>query len=84
MPHTRTLGVTTIFCNAISRWSDNIIFTSDQDDVWVNNKAEIILKIFENNNKALLVFTNGELVDQNLKLLNCDMWKFVGIIIEMI
>ena len=82
--NTGTHGVTKNFCNAISRCSENIIFTSDQDDVWVNNKAEIILKIFENNNKALLVFTNGELVDQNLKLLNCDMWKSVGIATEML
>ncbi len=84
MKNTGTHGVTKNFCNAISRCSENIIFTSDQDDVWVNNKAEIILKIFENNNKALLVFTNGELVDQNLKLLNCDMWKSVGIATEML
>lgn len=81
--NTGTHGVTGNFCNAISRCSENVIFTSDQDDVWVNNKAEIILKIFENN-KALLVFTNGELVDQNLKLLNCDMWKSVGITTEML
>lgn len=32
----------------------------------------------------MLVFTNGELVDQNLKLLNCDMWKSVGIDTEML
>ncbi len=82
--NTGTHGVTGNFCNAISRCSENIIFTSDQDDVWVKNKAEIILKIFENNNKALLVFTNGELVDQNLKSLNCDMWKSVGITEEML
>lgn len=80
--NTGTHGVTKNFCNAISRCSENIIFTSDQDDVWVNNKAEIILKIFENNNKALLVFTNGELVDQNLKLLNAKQifvpcWKYL-------
>lgn len=77
-------GVTENFCNAISKCSENIIFTSDQDDVWVNNKAETIIKIFENNNKGLLVFTNGELVDKNLKLLNCDMWESVGITTEML
>lgn len=82
--NTGNQGVTGNFCNAISRCSENIIFTSDQDDVWVNNKAEIILKIFENNNKALLVFSNGELVDQNLKPLNCDMWKSVKINTEML
>lgn len=76
-------GVTENFCNAISKCTESIIFTSDQDDIWINNKAEKILRIFEDN-KALLVFTNGELVDQNLNLLNCDMWKSVGITSEML
>lgn len=77
-------GVTANFCNAISLCSEEIIFTADQDDVWVNNKAETILKIFNENMKALLVFTDGELVDQKLKSLNCSIWKSVGITDEMV
>lgn len=82
--NTGTHGVTSNFSNAISRCSEDIIFTSDQDDVWVNNKAETILKVFDKNEKALLVFSNGELVDQNLNLLNCDMWKSVGVTTAML
>lgn len=82
--NTKKHGVTSNFCNAISLCTEPIIFTADQDDVWVYNKAEIILDMFKSNNKALLVFSNGELVDQNLQLLNCDMWKSVGITEEMI
>jgi glycosyltransferase involved in cell wall biosynthesis len=72
-------GVTSNFNNAISLCTEQIIFTSDQDDIWIKNKAEVILKIFQNNEKALLVFTNGELVNQNLQPLNCDIWKSIGI-----
>lgn len=82
--NTKSQGVTGNFCNAISKCSENIIFTSDQDDVWVENKAEIILNIFRNNDKAMLVFTNGELVDKDLRPLNCDMWRSVGIVKKML
>ena len=77
-------GVTANFSNAISLCSEEIIFTSDQDDVWVKNKAEVILKIFNENTEALLVFTDGELVDQKLNLLNCNIWKSVGITEKMV
>lgn len=79
-----TPGVVGNFSNAISLCSEKVIFTSDQDDVWMLNKAETMLKVFEENEKALLVFSNGELVDENLKSLKCDMWKSVGITKEMI
>ena len=82
--NTENHGVTNNFCNAISLCSETVIFTSDQDDVWMNKKAETILKIFGKNEKALLVFTDGELVDQDLKPLNCNMWKSVGITDKMI
>lgn len=77
-------GVTNNFSNAISLCTEEIVFTSDQDDVWIENKAEIMLKIFNENKRALLVFSNGELVDSALNLLNCDMWKSVGITDEML
>lgn len=75
--NTRGKGVANNFSNAISMCTQNIIFTSDQDDVWVSNKAETILRKFEDNKDALLVFTNGVIVDSNLNTLNLDMWTWV-------
>lgn len=77
-------GVTANFSNAISLCTGEYIFTSDQDDVWMSNKAESIINIFESNSKALLVFSNGELVDQDLHLLHCAMWESVGITTHML
>lgn len=75
-------GVSSNFMNALHLCTEEIIFTSDQDDIWKRNKAEVILNIYKNNSKALLVFSNGELVDSSLKPLGCDIWKAVGITAE--
>ena len=72
-------GVTSNFMNAMKACTEDIIFTSDQDDYWMPNKAEKMLRAYEDNPTALVVFSNGELVDINMNLLNCDIWKAVGI-----
>ena len=77
-------GVTSNFQNAISLCTQKYIFTSDQDDVWLDKKAETMLGIFNEQPRALLVFSNGELVDGDLKPLHCSMWESVGITSEML
>lgn len=77
-------GVANNFLYAISLCNSDIVFTSDQDDVWVKEKAKIILDIFNTNKKALLVFSDGELVNKNLKPLNCNMWKSVDLTAKMV
>lgn len=72
-------GVSANFLNAMRLCDYSIIFTSDQDDIWVNQKAEKMLEVFKANRDALLVLSNGELVDKNANLLNADVWKAVGI-----
>ncbi len=72
-------GVAHNFQNAIKNCRCPIIFTSDQDDVWLNNKAELMLNVFEINPSAQLVFSDGELVDSNLNLLGSTVWESVGI-----
>lgn len=72
-------GVSGNFLNAMNLCTEEIIFTSDQDDYWMENKAEKMLAVYENIPNAMLVFSNGELVDTNMKSLNCDIWKAVGI-----
>lgn len=73
-------GVVGNFTNAIMNCSNEIIFTSDQDDVWKENKAQIILNEFDKNQEASLVFTDAELVNSNLGSLNSSLWESVGVL----
>ena len=54
----------------------------DQDDVWKNDKIEKTLEEmkrlekFYGNNIPLLVHTDLEVVDENLKIISSSMWKY--------
>lgn len=51
------------FEQAICRCSGDIIFLSDQDDVWLPNKVETIIDYFNHNPDKEFVFTNAILVN---------------------
>ncbi len=70
-------GVSGNFYNTISACSNEIVFTCDQDDVWLETKVEKMLKCFEYNERALLVFSDAALVDGELNLINCNLWKTI-------
>lgn len=59
------LGYTKNFEKVLSMCRNDIIFISDQDDVWYNNKIEIILKEFEQTECQLIIhdlmYCNSEL-----------------------
>lgn len=46
------------FIEGIWQATGDLIFTCDQDDIWVNNKIEVVSKIFEENTKIELLTTN--------------------------
>lgn len=48
-------GVIKNFENAIFHCKNDIIFLSDQDDIWNPNKIERVMTIFENNNVELVL-----------------------------
>ncbi|WP_165749400.1 glycosyltransferase family 2 protein [Cellulophaga sp. Z1A5H] len=52
------------FENAIEKASGDIIFLSDQDDIWYPNKVEILLNKLENYD---LIFTNLNIFNENIK-----------------
>lgn len=62
-----TKGYTKNFENAIKNASGDIIFLSDQDDIWIEGKVEKMVKKLE---KADLVVSNSEVVDSNLKTIH--------------
>lgn len=70
----KTLGSTKNFEKAISLCTGDIIFLSDQDDLWQPGKVQKILLTFENNPDAGLVFSNAELVDEKLNSCKISLW----------
>lgn len=73
-----SIGVQGNFFKAILECKGDIIFTSDQDDVWKYNKVEMLSKqLIEEN--ALLIFSDATLVDENMEALNVNVWSSFGI-----
>lgn len=60
-----SLGVTKNFEKALSLCTGDLIFLSDQDDVWMSNKTSKIVDYFEKHGDVNLVFTNAELIDES-------------------
>ncbi len=59
-------GVVRNFENALKACSGDIIFLSDQDDVWMNNKVELVMKEFSNG--ADLVLHDASVTDSVLNI----------------
>lgn len=58
------------FENAIKNCNNDLIFLSDQDDIWRLDKIEIVKRLFRENSKQLLLMHNADLIDQNGRSLN--------------
>lgn len=48
-------GVKQNFANAIKHCKGKYIFLSDQDDIWMKNKVETVLKVFEEKKVSLVI-----------------------------
>lgn len=71
------LGSTKNFEQTIARCSGDIIVLSDQDDVWVPHKLDWILSEFDARRDICLVFSDADLVDENLNELGSTLWDTV-------
>lgn len=58
-------GVLPNFQNALAHCRGDIIFLSDQDDIWKDNKMDRISSLFAANPKLLAVQADAELIDAN-------------------
>ncbi|WDF47864.1 glycosyltransferase family 2 protein [Chryseobacterium sp. KACC 21268] len=58
------------FEKCISLCENDIIFLCDQDDIWVNDKVEKMLKAFEENKEISVICTNGFGIDEHNKTLD--------------
>lgn len=73
------LGVVKNFEKGVLNVSNDIIFFCDQDDIWVENKIELILKEYNENDEDVMVFSNALLVNDINESLNQTMWDNVGL-----
>ena len=72
------IGSVKNFERAIGLCTGDVIALSDQDDVWHSNKLGRIEESLNNSPAAGMVFSDAELVDENLKPLGQRMWNAVG------
>ncbi|MDO4174806.1 MAG: glycosyltransferase family 2 protein [Eubacteriales bacterium] len=70
----KKLGVAQNFATTIQACDGDIVFTSDQDDVWMPNKVKRIEEQFCDPEVAL-VFTNALLVNHKLESLSRKLWE---------
>ena len=66
----KTLKSVKNFEKAISLCSGDVIFLSDQDDIWEENKVEIFMKYFNENPSINSICSNGIAIDEDGKPLD--------------
>jgi glycosyltransferase involved in cell wall biosynthesis len=71
----QNIGAIRNFENAISLCQNEIIFLSDQDDIWRNDKVEIMVNAFLENKDALLIFSNAAIIDSEGNATNKVLWS---------
>lgn len=54
------------FNNAVANCSGKYIFLADQDDVWINNKIDEMVKYFETHDKCVVLVSDGYITDKSL------------------
>ncbi len=73
----RRLGSTKNFEKTLSLCSGDFIFLSDQDDVWVPQKVDILLQALKSNPGAGYVFSDALIVDEVLRPMEYTMWQSI-------
>jgi len=70
----QNLGSTKNFEKAIRLCTGDIIFLSDQDDVWREDKISLMSQIFEECPGTGAIFTDADVVDSRLQFLGYRLW----------
>jgi glycosyltransferase involved in cell wall biosynthesis len=68
------LETTPNFEKALSLCDGDIVFFADQDDVWMPDKTETVVSVFEEHPETGAVFSNGRVVAEDLRPLGYDLW----------
>jgi len=70
------VGPTLNFERAIKLCSGDIIFLSDQDDIWMSDKIEVMLNEFKKDPDIGMVFGNAYVVDERLRTIG-TLWEML-------
>lgn len=70
------LGYIKNFEALVNHTTSEIVFFSDQDDIWIDNKAEKMINLLSNTGKSV-VFTDAFLVNNKKEKLG-TLWEFAG------
>jgi GT2 family glycosyltransferase len=63
--HSKNLGVASSFEDAIRAASGEVLFLSDQDDIWESNKVSITLNAFRLHPEVDVIVSDASLIDQD-------------------
>ncbi len=77
LPAEQNSGSTANFERAIAACRNEIIVLSDQDDCWHPRKLEAIRRVFQRQPATGLVFSDAEMVDQDLQPLGYGLWEAI-------
>ena len=77
------LGVCANFQKAVDLCRGDIVFLSDQDDVWYPHKVKTIVEWFDRHPEKDVVFTNADLIDgQSVKNESDTLWDYFFIPVD--
>lgn len=71
------MGVQKNFENALRKSKGDIIFLSDQDDIWMDNKVDVVLAAFQNPS-VVLILHDAQIVDQNEQVIEDSFFEHRG------
>lgn len=72
-------GYSRNFLESISKCEEDIILFSDQDDVWVENKADLFIENFYTNPSKNLIFSDAYITDAKLNPTEFSLSEILGI-----
>lgn len=77
------IGVCANFQKAVDLCQGDIVFLSDQDDVWYPHKVKTIVEWFDRHPEKAVVFTNADLIDgQSVKNEADTLWDYFFIPVD--
>jgi glycosyltransferase involved in cell wall biosynthesis len=74
----KNMGYVKNFEKSISNCTGELIFLSDQDDVWMPDKVEKISNKFHSDSSITCIFTDAKVVGKNLVESKGELWDQVG------
>lgn len=74
----RRVGAVGNFERALGWVDTDVVFLSDQDDVWVPEKVAVLMDRFERVPSVGAIFTNGSIISDDPELRGRTLWDSVG------